>query len=138
MKPSILVGICVGLATGAWMLAEYALGLHDDPAGVGRWTGFVALIFPVLGAYWLATRAPRPSWPQAIREGLLFGFMGGVVGGAAIYLYFTVVNPSFSVGGRPADADAQALTGFAGSLILGPILTIAMKAVFGRKEGSHG
>lgn len=138
MKPSILAGICVGLATGAWMFAEYALGLHDDPAGVGRWTGFVALILPLLGAYWLATRALRPSWPQAIREGLLFGLMGGVVGGAAIYLYFTVVNPSFSIGGRAVDAGAQALTGFTGSLILGPILMLAMTAVFRRKGGSHG
>lgn len=47
MKPSIIAGIGVGLATGAWMFAEYALGLHDDPAGVGRWTGFVGSL--VLG-----------------------------------------------------------------------------------------
>lgn len=138
MRPSILAGICVGLATGAWMFAEYALGLHDDPAGAGRWTGFIALVFPVLGAYWLVTKAPRPSWLQTMREGLLFGFMGGVVGGAAIYLYFAVVNPSFSTGGRAVDAGAQALIGFAGSLNLGPVLTVAMKAVFGRKGGSYG
>ena len=138
MKPSILAGICVGLATGAWMFAEYALELHDDPAGAGRWTGFLALVFPALGAYWLVTKAPRPSWTLALSDGLLFGLMGGVVGGAAIYLYFTVVNPGFSVGGRAPDAGAQALAGFAGSLILGPILTVVMKAVFGRKGGAHG
>ena len=138
MKPSILAGICVGLATGAWMFAEYALGLHDDPAGAGRWTGFLSLVFPVLGAYWLVTKAPRTSWALALRDGFLFGLMGGVVGGAAIYLYFTVVNPGFSVGGRVVDAGAQALVGFAGSLILGPILTVVMRAVFGRKGGAHG
>ncbi|MCX6934502.1 MAG: hypothetical protein NTZ29_17740 [Verrucomicrobia bacterium] len=138
MKPSIVAGICVGLATGAWMFAEYALGLHDDPAGAGRWTGFLALIFPVLGAYWLATRAPRPSWPLAMRDGVLCGLMGGVVGGAAIYLCFTVVNPGFRVGGRVVDPGAQALAGYAGSLVLGPILTVVMKAVSRRKGGSYG
>ncbi len=138
MKPSILAGGCVGLATGAWMFAEYALGLHDDPAGAGRWTGFLALVFPVLGAYWLVKEAPQPSWTLALRDGLLFGLVGGVVGGAAIYLYFTVVNPGFSVGGRAVDAGVQALAGFAGSLVLGPILTVVMKAFFGRKGGSNG
>ncbi len=137
MKPSILAGICVGFATGAWMFAEYALGLHDDPAGAGRWTGFLALVFPMLGAYWLVKKAPSLSWTLAIREGLLFGLMGGVVGGVAIYHYFTVVNPGFSVGGRVPDAGAQALAGFAGSLILGPILTVLMAAVFGRKGGAN-
>jgi hypothetical protein len=39
---------------------------------------------------------------------------------------------------RAVDAGVQALAGFAGSLVLGPILTVVMKAVFGRKGGSYG
>jgi hypothetical protein len=138
MRPSILAGLGVGLATGAWMFAEYALGLHDDPAGVGRWTGFLSLVFPVLGAYWLTGKARWAAWKRAMREGLVFGVVGGLVGGAAIYVYFAWVNPGFSVDGRVTDAGAQAWVGFAGSLILGPILTVTMYALCGRKRGVNG
>lgn len=133
MTPSIAAGIAVGLATGAWMFAEYALGLHDDPAGPGRWTGFLALVFPVLGAWWIATRAILPSWRHVVGHGLTFGVLGGLIGGAAIYVYFTAVNPGFSVDGRPADAGAQALGGFIGSMVLSPILVVLMTAVVRRR-----
>ena len=119
------------------MFAEYAFGLHDDPAGAGRWTGFIALLFPVLGAYRIVLQAPPRGWMQVARDGLLFGLTGGVVGGAAIYLYFALVNPGFSVGGRPVSAGAQAVMGFIGSLVLGTVLTALQHALFGRKENSH-
>lgn len=134
MRPSILAGLGVGLATDAWMFAEYALGLHDDPAGAGRWTGFISLVFPVLGAYWLVAKAVPPAWTRALREGLIFGVVGGLVGGAAIYLYFAFVNPGFTVNGRNVDAGTQAMVGFIGSLILGPILTLIMYSIFGRSR----
>lgn len=138
MKPSIVAGIGVGVATGAWMFAEHALGLHDDPAGVGRWTGLLALFFPVLGAYWIAIKTFLPTWPQVLRAGMVFGVLGGLVGGAAIYLYLTVVNPGFSIDGHAVDAGAQAMTGFVGSLVLGPILTFIMVAVVGRRSQAKG
>lgn len=138
MRPSIVAGIGVGLATGVWMFAEYALGLHDDPAGAGRWTGFLALAFPVLGAYWIASKAVLPSWLLVLREGLVFGVLAGLLGAAAIYLYFTVVNPEFSVDGKTVDAGAQALIGFVGSLVLGTALTLIMAAVVRRRSPANG
>lgn len=137
MRPSIVAGIGVGLATGAWMFSEYALGLHDDPAGAGRWTGFLSLVFPVLGAYWIVIRSALSTWAGALREGLVFGLVGGVLGGAAIYLYFTVVNPGFNGGGGAVDAGMQALAGLAGSLVLSPLLTVGMYAVIGRRRWAH-
>lgn len=138
MRPSIVAGIGVGLATGIWMFAEYALGLHDDPAGAGRWTGFLALAFPVLGAHWIATRSVLPSWLLVLREGVVFGALGGLVGATAIYLYFAVVNPDFSVDGKTVDAGTQALVGFVGSLVLGPMLTFIMVAVARRRSPENG
>jgi hypothetical protein len=137
MKTSLLTGLTVGLATGLWMFGEYALGLHDDPAGAGRWTGFLSLVFPVLGAYWIVAKSPR-GWSLALRNGLMFGLTGGVVGGAAIYLYFAAVNPRFVVDGHPVDAGSQAVTGCLGSLILGTLLTLVMHAIFGRKRKPYG
>lgn len=131
MKHALLAGLATGLATGAWMFAEYALGLHDDPAGAGRWTGFLALAFPVLGAWWIARRAALPSWSRVLAAGLAFGAVGGLVGGAAIGVYFGLVNPGFSVDGRVVDPGRQALVGFVGALVLGTLLTVIMAAVTG-------
>lgn len=138
MKASAIAGTVVGLATGGWMFAEYAAGLHDDPSGAGRWTGFFALVFPVLGAYWLAARIASVSWPIVCREGLIFGGIGGLVGGVAIFLYFKVVNPGFSINGQTVDAGAQAMMGFVSSLILGTILTIIMVAIARRRGQRNG
>ena len=133
MKPSILAGIGVGLATGGWMLAEFALGLHDDPAGAGRWTGFLSLAFPILGACWLVAASRPHTRTQALREGFIFGGTGGLVGGAAIYVYFAVINPGYAIEGRAADAGAQALLGFTGALVLGTILTMTVHAIVRQK-----
>ena len=139
MRASNKAGVAVGLATGAWMFAEYALGLHDDPAGgAGRWTGFLSLVFPVIGAWWLARKGELSSWMEATREGLIFGASGGLVGGAAIYLYFAVINPGFQLGGQVVDAGKQALAGLIGGLIFGLVFVLAFYAIFGRGRQANG
>lgn len=139
MRQSIKAGAAVGLATGAWMFAEYALGLHDDPdGGAGRWTGFLSLIFPVIGACWLASKAGLSSWIDAAREGLISGTTSGLIGAAAMYLYFTEINPSFQLGGQTVDAGTQAIVGFVGALILGVISVLILYALVGRKRRANG
>lgn len=133
MRHSIKAGMAVGLATGAWMFTEYAQGLHDNPAGAGRWTGFLSLIFPVLGAWWLVRRAVPPSWAVATREGAVFGLTGGLVGGAVIYAYFALLNPDFAVAGQPVSAGRQAFIGFGGALFVGVLLTWFFYGVAGRR-----
>ncbi len=138
MRPSIRAGIAVGLAAGAWMFGEYALGLHDDPdGGAGRWTGFLSLIFPVIGAWWLASKAGLSSWIDAAREGLIFGASGGLIGGAAIYCYFAMVNPGFQLDGHAVDAGSQALAGFVGASILGLTFVLILYALAGRGRSAN-
>lgn len=141
MKPSITAGLAVGLATGLWMFAEYALGLHDDPAGAGRWTGFLALLFPVIGAYWLVKRSPPTGWRGALREGGLFGAIGGLVGGAAIFVYYARVNPGFrpdGPSGQPVQPAEQAVSGVIGALVVGTLLTLLMSATVGSRLRGKG
>lgn len=133
MKGSVTAGAAVGMATSAWMFAEYALGLHIDPTGPGRWTGFISLIFPVAASIWLV-RSLRPmSWRAALREGAIFGGVSGLVNGAAVLFYFEVLNPGFMIDGRPINGLSQALTGVAGSLFVGVVLTVMARAILGRK-----
>ncbi len=58
MREGVWIGLGVGVATGLWMWAEYALGLHTVHADVGRMTGFFSIIFPV-GGMVLALRSLR-------------------------------------------------------------------------------
>jgi hypothetical protein len=136
MKRAILTGAAVGLATSLWMFAEFAVGFHDGQASVGRWSGFLSLIFPMLGAYSLVTKSPRRGWGHCVGDGVIFGLVWGAVSGAAIYLYFSRVNPGFTSGGRSVDAGEQALAGLVSSLVLALILVVVIYAVVGRKR-SH-
>jgi hypothetical protein len=133
----MLYGAAVGLATGAWMFAEYALGLHK-PDSIGRWTGFVSLIFPVLGAYLLSRHEPQPSWIAALKAGAIFGGIGGLIGAAAIYAYHTWINPNFRANGVPVDPHAQSLIGLVGALVLGVLLVPGMRAMLRRRGVSGG
>lgn len=139
MQPSITAGIAVGLATGAWMFGEFALGLHEGAeGGAGTWTGFLSLVFPVIGAWWVICKAALPSWSAAIREGLIFGAVYGLLNGAATFTYFTAVNPDFSFDGRPVDTGKQALVAFVGPLILGIVLIVLLYTWFSRGRKISG
>lgn len=136
MRLAVLYGIFVGLATGVWMFAEYWLGLHE-PDSIGRWTGFLALIFPVYGAYRLARDAAAQTLFSSLQQGAVFGAVSGAVGAAAILAYFTWVNPGFVSHGKPVDASAQALAGLIGSLVLGLVLVPTIRAVLRRKNADE-
>ena len=133
MKLAMQYGASVGVATGAWMYLEYVLGFHE-PDGIGRWTGFISLLFPVIGALLLVRRESVPDWGAAFAQGAVFGSMGGLLGALAILCYFTLINPRFSVGGRPVDPMSQATIGFVGALVLGVILVPLIRLF--AKQGS--
>ena len=133
MRTAMTCGILVGMATAAWMFAEYALGFHEA-GGIGRWTGFVALIFLIAGAYLLARREHLPSYGRAAALGAAFGATGGIVNGVAIYGYFAWLNPGFTYDGQPTNAVTQAVSAFVGAVILGTLLVIVVRALRRQKE----
>ena len=134
MRLALIYGIATGVATGMWMFAEYALGLHSEPAGIGRWTGFLALIFPIVTAYVLVQRDWKPSWFATGLQGIAFGASGGLTSGATIYAYFAWLNPDFAIEGQKADPFMQSVSGFVSALILGIVLVVIMRAI--RKKGT--
>ena len=133
MRRPITYGLAVGLATSAWMYAEFALGLHE-PQSNGQWTGFLALVFPIAGAYLLVRPSQTPTWLAATSQGLVFGVAGGLAGALGIYLYFAYTNPGFSVGGTAADPLRQALSAVVASVFVGTLLVLFMRALAIRRE----
>lgn len=102
MGSGLKYGLIAAGAMSAWMLGEYALGLHTTRLAIGHYTGwgteliFVFVLWRLLhhqlhGAnrYWL------PVW-----EGLLHGAIASLVTAAAFYvflaLYLQLINPNYA------------------------------------------
>ncbi len=70
MRASAWIGLAIGVATGLWMWAEYALGLHTNRADLGRLTGFASIVFPIVGLIWVLRRARSKEGRLSFRSGL--------------------------------------------------------------------
>lgn len=135
MKLAVRYGVFVGIATGAWMFLEFFLGLHQ-PNSIGRWSGFLSLLFPLIAAFFLVRHEPVRSWSSAFGQGAVFGAIGGLVGALAIFCYFALLNPGFTVNGQAVDPTSQAMIGLVGALVLG-ILLVPIMRVFARSRPAN-
>ena len=135
MKLAIRYGAFVGIATGAWMFIEFLLGLHE-PDSIGRWSGFLSLLFPLIAAFFLVRHEPVGSWLIAFGQGAVFGAIGGLIGALAIFCYFALLNPGFTVDRRAVDPSGQAMIGFVGALVLGIIFVPIMRVSAKGKPGN--
>jgi hypothetical protein len=70
MRRSCGIGLLIGLATGLWMWGEYALGFHTTQADIGRFTGFLSVIFPILGMVWALRLARSHHGQLGFRSGM--------------------------------------------------------------------
>lgn len=128
MRRAFIYGGLAAVLSAAWTLAEYALGLHGRYAEVGRYTGFLALIFPVL-AITLALRDARNAHGaltlrSGIVEGMAVSVVLAVLGAVFFWCYFTLINPAFQPTGESIDAGSQAMIVFVSSLIAGLIISV--------------
>ena len=135
MKLAVRYGVYVGVATGAWMFLEFFLGLHQSDS-IGRWSGCLSLLFPLIAAFFLVRHEPVTSWSSALGQGVVFGASGGLVGAVAIFCYFALLNPGFTVDGQAVDPTSQALIGLFGALVLG-ILLVPIMRVFARSRPAN-
>ena len=70
IKRALVYGFAGAAAVFLWTLAEFALGFHTSRAEVGRYSGFLALLFPLVAivlAVRAARRAPRRRRPDWLR-----------------------------------------------------------------------
>ena len=132
---ALIYGTLAAVGTAAWMLLEFALGLHTKYAEIGRWTGFVGLLFPVI-AIVLAMSALRRSegalpMRRALAQSAAIGVVFAILGALTAWLYFAWVNPAFRVGGQPVDIVQQVvaagLGGFVACVIIGAIAAYGLR-----------
>jgi hypothetical protein len=127
-------GLIAAAGMSAWMLAEYALGLHTTRFSLGYYTSwgteiiFVAVLWRLLhGQLYQANRTWLPVW-----QGLLQGLFASLVAAMGFYvflsLYLHFLNPEYpdlmlewQVGqmraaGKPEDEIRQMARGFRWSM----------------------
>lgn len=101
MKRALIYGGLVALASVVWLLLEHALGFRGENIETGQYTGYVAMLFPIIGivmAIWSAKRAdPGPfSFGDGFKLGLAVTAVSAVLGAIFFYIYVTALNPDYA------------------------------------------
>ena len=145
MKRAILFGSAAAGGAAAWTLLEYLLGFHTSRMEVGRYTGFVGIIFPILaitGAIRAARRAceGRLGFTQGMLVGAAVTLVLSLLGALFFSIYFSAINPAFlaanSALGSERSAAGQVSMAFFASLISGMIISAAVAAVMRRETAT--
>lgn len=135
LKRALIYGTAAAAGGAAWTLTEYALGFHTEKAEMGRYSGFVGIVFPIAGIV-LALRDARRT-----ERGLTFG--RGVAEGAGVTavmtilavlffaIYFKAINPAF-LGAQGTSLGEQLGALCAASLIMGLLISVIAAAVLRR------
>ncbi|MGV3589651.1 MAG: DUF4199 domain-containing protein [Adhaeribacter sp.] len=99
MKTLAISGIITGLVISGWMYLEFLAGFHGS--AVGRYTGFAALIFTILGiffgirAYRIKERAGQMNFWQGVLAGVVISVFAGLITAIFTFVYFSYINPGF-------------------------------------------
>ncbi len=116
------------------MWGEYALGFHTTHADIGRWTGFLSVIFPILGMVWALRLARHQRGQLGFRSGM--GHAVAVSLGATLSMtlmsamYVTWLHPSWL---EASDTSRGTfLLQSAGSTFIGGVAVGAIALIFMR------
>lgn len=132
MREGAWIGLAVGIATGLWMWAEYALGLHTVRADVGRLTGFFSIVFPLAGMLLalrrLRTRRGELTWRAGATLVLVVSIAATVAMAVMSAVYIHALNPQWSVqaGTTPS---AFVLNGAVAALVGGIVVGLIVLAI---------
>jgi hypothetical protein len=147
MRRALIYGLLAGGGAAAWTMAEFMLGFHTTRADVGRYTGFVGLVFPVAAIILGVRQARRAkgglSFVQGLTEGLAMTGVFAALGCLFLWLYYAAVNPGFfeqmAARGQTVTLGGQLATVLVSSLVLGLLISLLAAALLRRPhaEGSR-
>lgn len=131
MNNTIKNALISALLTFVWTMAEFWLGWHTTHYEVGKYTGAVALVFPVW-LLWRSLKAARSAaGPLGFGQGAKLALVFGVVSSAAaipsLLLYYKVINPAFQPQPDAAEYVMIAVAGVVMGLVIGLIETALLR-----------
>ena len=139
MRASVWIGLGVGIATGLWMWIEYALGFHTTKADVGRITGFLSIIIPIVGMMIALRRARASSGDLTFLSGmkhvLAVSAFATLSMAAMSSIYISSINPEWLAQAKTTAA-AFILQGAVAALIGGVVVGVVVWAILriGKKK----
>lgn len=129
MRNSFMIGLLVGLATGLWMWTEFALGLHSESTDIGRFTGFLSIIFPIAGLVVALRRSRTRMGYLTYRSGTpnVLAVCAGAAATSSLMsgIYILWLNPGWlsKAGSTAAEFVAQgAVAALIGGLFVGMVV----------------
>ncbi len=142
LKRAMIWGAAAAAGGALWALIEYALGFHTDKPEVGRYTGFIAIIFPIV-AIVEALRPDRAekgglSFGQGLAQGSAVTLVLAVLGVLFFLIYFSSINPDFlkKAGPQPVSMGEQLSLLFISSLIGGIVISLVAAFLLRRTDES--
>lgn len=100
-RPEIRYGLIIGIAVSLYILAEYLLGFHTKYLNIGRYTGYISTLIPIIGLYYavktkrLQSSTQTITFKTAFLTGLLTSILASVIISAFFYIYNTRINSSW-------------------------------------------
>lgn len=102
LQLEIKYGIIIGMAISCWILLEFLLGFHTSRMEFGAYSGYFAIIIPLIG-YYKALKAKKKSEAKnffTIGRGLKSGFTISIIVASVLtvflYLYTQYLNPNWN------------------------------------------
>lgn len=124
MKPPVVYGVALALASAFLTLALYFLGWHSDAAKLSQaqWIGAIGVFLLNVVCVVLGIRAERAETPagknfgygRALGVGVMVSLVAGVIGIGTNWFYFETVNPGFRDLLVQAQLDKMAASGLSG------------------------
>lgn len=87
-------GVAIGLATIGWILIEYVIANVLGRPDLGTYTGFFAVIIPIVGI-WLGLSRKKSAnkgtlqYKDAILSGLMIAAVAAIINGVFMFFYLT-------------------------------------------------
>jgi hypothetical protein len=95
-------GLSIGGIVCAWILLQYAFGLHTTNVAVGAYLGYASNLIPFIGLFVLLRDRQRDRWDARLSftRGIGSGFLTSLIAALVVYcflsLYHTFINPDWA------------------------------------------
>jgi len=93
-------GLIIGIGVSLWVLIEFALGFHTTRLDIGQYSGYLAIIIPIIALYFgLLDKKKELKKKFTFGEGVKSGFLMSVFAGLLLVLFFLLyalaINPAW-------------------------------------------
>lgn len=99
MKTELKYGFIIGVTTCLWILTEYLLGFHTTKLNIGKFSGYFAMVIPIVFIYMAFSRIRKErkefSIFQGLKSGLIISVVAAIISTTFLFIYNHYINPQW-------------------------------------------